>query len=131
MSILDLNVPILVVDDSPTTRLLVCRLLKQLGFRDVEGLENAVSALQRLGQKRFQLIVLDWHMEPMTGLELLKSLRGDHQLKAIPVILMSADPTITQVAQAKGAGASGFLLKPFSFNALKARVEQAFQPAGT
>ena len=128
---LDRNVPILVVDDSPTTRVLVCRLLKQLGFRNVEGLENAVSALQRLGQKRFQLIVLDWHMEPMTGLELLKSLRGNDQLKAIPVILMSADPTVTQVAEAKVAGASGFLLKPFSFNALKARVEQAFQPAGT
>jgi two-component system chemotaxis response regulator CheY len=127
MAIIDKDIPILVVDDSMTARVLVCRLLKQLGFRNIEGFQNPVDALRRLGEKKFQLMVLDWHMEPMTGLELLKALRCDDRHKAIPAILMSADPTVTQVAEARDAGARGFLLKPFSVNALKARVEQAFQ----
>jgi two-component system chemotaxis response regulator CheY len=124
----DPEIPILVVDDSVTTRSLVRRLLKQLGFRDVHCAADALAAFQFLNRKGFRLIISDWHMEPVTGLEMLKSLRSCEKLKEIPVILMSADPTLTHIVEAKIAGANGLLLKPFSVNALMAKVEQAFQP---
>ena len=81
MSKTDRTESILVVDDSMTSRNLICRLLRQLGFQDVESFGSAASASERLGKKRFQLILTNWQMEPISGLEILKSIGSDRNLK--------------------------------------------------
>jgi two-component system chemotaxis response regulator CheY len=120
----DLAMKVLVVDDDPALVDVGCRLFAQLGFTDVEGAADGSAAFARLKQARFGLVLSDWNMEPMDGLELLNAVRADQALKAIPFILATADTAPGRRAEALAAGVSGYMAKPFDRPALKACLQE-------
>ncbi len=125
MSAIDPNIPILVVDDYKTMLRIIRNLLKQLGFNNVDEVTDGSAALQKLRDKSYGLIISDWNMEPMTGLELLKEVRADTQLGNLPFIMVTAESKSENVVAAKQAGVSNYIVKPFNADTLKAKVEAA------
>lgn len=118
------DVAILIVDDDAVMRNVVRRLLDRLGFRRVEEAADGLEALTMLRRNRPGLVISDWNMEPMDGLDLLREIRADAALAAIPVILATADTGPGKAAEAAKAGASGYLEKPFDGRALGAALEK-------
>ena len=125
MSAIDPNIPILVVDDYKTMLRIIRNLLKQLGFNNIDEATNGSSALQKLRDKAYGLVISDWNMEPMTGLELLKAVRADTQLDKLPFIMVTAESKSENVVAAKQAGVSNYIVKPFNAETLKAKLEAA------
>nr|WP_274607224.1 response regulator [Paracraurococcus ruber] len=115
-------VKILVVDDYPTMRRIVRNLLDQIGHKDVEEAGDGVAALERVRTTRFDLVISDWNMEPMTGLDLLKQIRADAGLARMPFIMVTAESKTENVIAAKQAGASQYIVKPFTAETLKAKI---------
>ncbi|MCI0754800.1 response regulator [Teichococcus vastitatis] len=113
---------ILVVDDYPTMRRIVKNLLDQIGYKDVEEAGNGVEALEKIKVHRYDLVISDWNMEPMTGLELLKEVRADAGLSKTPFIMVTAESKTENVVAAKQAGASQYIVKPFTAETLKAKI---------
>ncbi|MGH6900947.1 MAG: response regulator [Geminicoccaceae bacterium] len=118
----DKSTPILVVDDYKTMVRIVRNLLHQLGFDDIEDAADGASALARLREKPFGLVISDWMMEPMSGLELLQQVRADPKLRALPFIMITAENRKDRVAQAEQAGADAYIVKPFNAEALSDRI---------
>ena len=116
---------ILIVDDDAGMIAVLRKLLGQLDYADVDAAEEGTAALRRLKEERYALVISDWQMDPMDGLELLAAIRSDAALGEMPFILVTADVASGNEAKARQAGASGFLLKPFGRDALKARIEAA------
>jgi two-component system, chemotaxis family, chemotaxis protein CheY len=115
-------VKILVVDDYPTMRRIVRTLLDQIGYKDVEEAGDGAEALDRVRASRFDLVISDWNMEPMTGLDLLKQIRSDAALSKTPFIMVTAESKTENVVAAKQAGASQYIVKPFTAETLKAKI---------
>jgi two-component system chemotaxis response regulator CheY len=118
----DKSTPILVVDDYKAMVRIVRNLLHQLGFGNVDEANDGANALAKLRQKRFGLVISDWAMEPMSGLELLQAIRADPELKTLPFIMITAENRKERVAQAEQAGADGYIVKPFNAEALNERI---------
>jgi two-component system chemotaxis response regulator CheY len=118
----DKSTPILVVDDYKTMVRIVRNLLHQLGFTNVDDAPDGASALAKLRAKRFGLVISDWAMEPMSGLELLQAMRADPDLKTLPFIMITAENRKERVAKAEQAGADGYIVKPFSAETLGERI---------
>jgi two-component system chemotaxis response regulator CheY len=118
----DMRVKILVVDDYPTMRRIVRNLLDQIGFKDVEEAGNGAEALEKIKVSRYDMVISDWNMEPMTGLELLKHVRADAALAKTPFIMVTAESKTENVVAAKQAGASQYIVKPFTAETLKAKI---------
>ncbi len=118
----DMNMPILIVDDYKTMLRIIRNLLKQLGFNNVDEAADGATALQKLRQKDYLLIISDWNMEPMTGLQLLKEVRTDNKLKAMPFIMITAESKTENVVAAKEAGVSNYIVKPFNAATLKQKL---------
>ena len=118
----DMNMPILIVDDYKTMLRIIRNLLKQLGFNNVDEAADGATALQKLRQKDYLLFISDWNMEPMTGLQLLKEVRTDNKLKAMPFIMITAESKTEIVVAAKEAGVSNYIVKPFNAATLKQRL---------
>lgn len=119
----DKNMKVLIVDDYRTMLRIIRNLLKQLGFTNVEEASDGSEALEILKQDSgFGLIISDWNMEPMTGLELLKEVRTDGKLKAIPFIMVTAESKSENVIAAKQAGVSNYVVKPFNAGTLKTKM---------
>ena len=118
----DRRTPILVVDDYKTMVRIVRNLLHQLGFEDVDEANDGASALAKLRARRFGLVISDWAMEPMDGLELLQQVRADPQLKTLPFIMITAENRTERVAKAEQAGANGYIVKPFTAETLSDRI---------
>ena len=118
----DKSTPILVVDDYKTMVRIVRNLLHQLGFDSVDDADDGTSALAKLRAKRFGLVISDWAMEPMSGLELLQAMRADPELEALPFIMITAENRRDRVAMAEQAGADGYIVKPFNAEALSDRI---------
>ncbi|MDQ2954387.1 MAG: response regulator, partial [Pseudomonadota bacterium] len=110
----DLSIPILVVDDYNTMIRIIRNLLRQIGFENVDDAADGSSALARLRGKQYGLIISDWNMEPMTGFDLLREVRGDPQLAATPFIMITAESKTENVIAAKKAGVSNYIVKPFN-----------------
>src|SRR6478672_6393290 len=104
----------LVVDDFSTMRRIVRNLLKEFGYVTVEEAEDGAAALQRLRADRFDFVISDWNMPNMTGLELLKAIRADGTLKSTPVLMITAEARKENIIDAAQAGASGYIVKPFT-----------------
>jgi two-component system, chemotaxis family, chemotaxis protein CheY len=121
----DTMISVLVVDDSETMQRIVCKILQRIGFENLERAGNGVEALQKLHEKKIGLVISDWYMEPMNGLVLTRRMRVESALRDIPVILMSTKANAENVIAAKDAGASAYIVKPFSAEALKAKIEDA------
>ena len=122
MSGVDKNMPILIVDDYKTMLRIIRNLLKQLGFNNVEEAIDGSSALQKLRDKDCGLIISDWNMEPMSGLQLLKEVRADVKLKELPFIMITAESKSENVIAAKEAGVSNYIVKPFNAATLKGKL---------
>lgn len=118
----DMNINILIVDDYKTMLRIIRSLLNQIGFNNVDEAPDGSSALARLKEKKYELVISDWNMEPMTGLELLKNIRSDEALKTIPFIMVTAESKTDNVIAAKQAGVSNYIVKPFNAETLKAKL---------
>ena len=122
MSGVDKNMQILIVDDYKTMLRIIRNLLKQLGFNNVDEAIDGSSALTKLRDKDFGLVISDWNMEPMSGLQLLKEVRADVKLKEIPFIMITAESKSENVIAAKEAGVSNYIVKPFNAATLKGKL---------
>lgn len=124
----DFNMPILIVDDYKTMLKIIRNLLKQLGFTNVEEATDGSEALGKLRDGEFDLVISDWNMEPMTGLQLLKEVRADDRLRPVPFIIITAESKIENVVAAKEAGVSNYIVKPFNAATLKAKLTSVLGP---
>jgi two-component system chemotaxis response regulator CheY len=115
---------ILVVDDSGAIRGVVRKLLTQLGYKNVDEAPDGTVALAKLTEKHFDLVISDWNMEPMSGQALLEQVRANEKHSNLPFIMMTAESTIGKIVQAKHAGVSCFLNKPFDAVGLQAKILQ-------
>ena len=118
----DKKMNILIVDDYKTMLRIVRNLLKQLGFENVDEATDGGSALQKLREKPFGLVISDWNMEPMTGLQLLREIRADGKLKDLPFIMVTAESKTENVVAAKEAGVNNYIVKPFNADTLKTKL---------
>src|SRR5919205_3452477 len=125
----DLSMPILVVDDYQTMIRIIRNLLKQLGFEDVDDASDGTTALAKLKQKKYGLVISDWNMEPMTGYELLRHVRADENLRTTPFIMVTAESKTENVIAAKKAGVNNYIVKPFNAATLKSKIEAVFPDA--
>jgi two-component system chemotaxis response regulator CheY len=120
----------LVVDDFSTMRRIVRNLLKELGFTNVEEAEDGAVALQRLKNGGIEFVITDWNMPNMDGLTLLQSVRADPALKALPVLMITAEAKKENIIAAAQAGASGYIVKPFTAATLNEKLEKIFERMG-
>ena len=118
----DKNMPILIVDDYKTMLRIVGNLLKQLVFKNFEEATDGTMALTKLQQKPYKLIISDWNMQPMTGMELLTQVRAHPSLKSIPFIMVTAESKPENVIAAKKAGVNNYIVKPFNVETLKTKM---------
>ena len=123
------DIKVLVVDDYKTMTKIVANLLKTIGFKEIVELNDGASALQALRKDRFGLVISDWNMEPMTGLQLLQECRRDAQLAKIPFIMITAESKTENVIAAKQAGVDNYIVKPFNAETLKSKVESVLNKA--
>lgn len=123
---LDRNIPILVVDDFATMRRIVKTCLKQLGFENITEAEDGKVALDKLNANDFKLVISDWNMPNMMGIDLLRSVRGDEKLKALPFLMVTAEAQKENVIEAAKAGVSNYIVKPFTADQLEAKLTAIF-----
>jgi two-component system chemotaxis response regulator CheY len=121
----DFSKPVLVVDDYKTVVRIIHNLLTQAGFTDVDTAADGGEALEKMKARKYGLVISDWHMAPVDGLELVKQAKANADLKDTPIILVSAETAPDRVEIARGAGAIGYLVKPFDAETLKTRIERA------
>ncbi len=119
------SMPILVVEDFNTMARIIRHLLKQIGFENVEEVRDGSAALAQMRQKKYGLVISDWNMAPMSGQELLRRVRADHALAHTPFIMTAAEASLKHVLEAKRAGVTAFLAKPFNTQALKSKINEA------
>jgi len=118
----DMAMPILVVDDYNTMIRIIRNLLKQLGFENVDEAADGQAALVKMRAKPYGLVISDWNMEPMTGFELLQTVRADDKLKPTPFIMVTAESKTENVIAAKKAGVNNYIVKPFNAATLKQKM---------
>jgi two-component system chemotaxis response regulator CheY len=118
----DLSMPVLVVDDYKTMVRIIQNLLKSLGFTDVHGAVSGEEALAKMAAQRYSLVISDWNMEPMSGLDLLMKVRADQGVKATPFIMVTAESKTENVVAAKRAGVNNYIVKPFNAQTLKQKI---------
>lgn len=117
----------LVVDDFSTMRRIVRNLLKELGFANVQEAEDGVEALKKLRADTYDFVVSDWNMPNMTGIELLREIRADAKLRHLPVLMVTAEAKRENIIEAAQAGASGYVVKPFTAATLDEKLKKIFQ----
>jgi two-component system, chemotaxis family, chemotaxis protein CheY len=122
----DLSMPVLVVDDYNTMIRILRNLLRQLGFQDIDDAADGTAALAKMRQKQYGLVISDWNMEPMTGYDLLKEVRGDPGLARTPFIMVTAESKTENVIAAKKAGVNNYIVKPFNAQTLQNKIEAVF-----
>ncbi len=122
----DTSIPVLVVDDYKTMVRIIRNLLKQLGFSDIDDAADGQEALEKMKGRKYGLVISDWNMEPMTGYELLKSVRSNEQLQRTPFIMVTAESKTENVVAAKKAGVNNYIVKPFNAATLKSKIDAVF-----
>ena len=122
----DPAMPVLVVDDFNTMNRIIRNLLKQIGFEDVDDAADGVSALAKMRGKTYGLVISDWNMEPMSGYELLKEIRGQPDLAKTPFIMVTAEARPESMIAATQAGVNNYLVKPFNAQTLKSKIDAVF-----
>lgn len=121
---LDKSINVLIVDDYKTMLRIIRNLLKQIDFNNVEDATDGAEALGKLRTGSFGLIISDWNMQPMTGLQLLQEVRADARLKTTPFIMVTAESKTENVVAAKKAGVSNYIVKPFNAETLREKIEK-------
>jgi two-component system chemotaxis response regulator CheY len=120
---------VLIVDDYKTMLRIIRNLLKQIDFNNVEEATDGSDALIKLRSGNFGLVISDWNMQPMTGLELLQEVRQDSRLKSLPFIMITAESKTENVVAAKQAGVSNYIVKPFNAETLREKIEKVLAHA--
>lgn len=121
------NMKFLVVDDFSTMRRIVRNLLKELGYSNVEEAEDGAVGLSMLKGGDFDFVVSDWNMPNMDGLTMLQNIRSDPALKHLPVLMVTAEAKKENIIAAAGAGASGYVVKPFTAATLDEKLSKIFE----
>jgi two-component system chemotaxis response regulator CheY len=117
------DLEVLIVEDRQVMLKIIRRLLVQLGYAHVDEAANGLQALERIREKRYDIILSDWNMDGMSGFDLLKILRADPSTRETPFILVTAEAKPENILAAKAAGASGYLLKPFKLDVLEKTLD--------
>jgi len=123
---MDLAMKILVVDDFATMRRIVRNILKQLGFTDIIEADDGSTALEILATDKIDLIVSDWNMPKVTGLELLKKIRADSKLKDIPFLMVTAEAQKQNIVEAVQSGCNNYIVKPFTADTISEKLKKIF-----
>jgi two-component system chemotaxis response regulator CheY len=118
------SLKILIVDDFATMRKVIRNLLKQGGFENVVEAEDGVAALKILQSQKVDFVISDWNMPNMSGLELLKAVRGSDDLKELPFLMVTAEALKDNVVAAVKAGVSNYIVKPFTAEVLTEKIEK-------
>ena len=122
----DYAMPVLVVDDYNTMVRIIRNLLRQLGFETIDDASDGVSALAKIRIRKYGLVISDWNMEPMSGYDLLREVRGDPEFAQTPFIMVTAESRTDNVIAAKKAGVSNYIVKPFNAQTLRNKIEAVF-----
>jgi two-component system chemotaxis response regulator CheY len=120
----------LVVDDYSTMRRIIKGLLQELGYQSVAEADDGKTALPMLRNGNFDVLITDWNMPGMPGLDLLKQVRADEKLKKLPVLMVTAEAKREQIVEAAQAGVSGYVVKPFTAQTLREKLEKMLKTAG-
>ncbi len=126
----DAKIRILVVDDFSTMRRIVKNVLKQLGFENIEEAEDGAQAFSKLQTGRFDFVVSDWNMPNSDGFELLRKVRSDPALKDLPFLMVTAEAEKDKVIQAIQAGVNNYIVKPFTAEVFKEKMDRVFEKLG-
>ncbi len=118
---------ILVVDDFSTMRRIIKNLLRELGFNNVSEADDGSTALPMLKTGGFDFLITDWNMPNMEGIALLKAVRADPMLKSLPVLMVTAEAKRDQIIEAAQAGVNGYIVKPFTAETLKEKIDKIFE----
>ena len=118
---------ILIVDDFSTMRRIIKNLLRDLGFNNTQEADDGNTGLPMLISGNFDFLVTDWNMPGMTGLDLLKAVRADAKLKSLPVLMVTAEAKKEQIVMAAQAGVNGYIVKPFTAQTLKEKIDKIFE----
>ncbi|ASR44386.1 MULTISPECIES: chemotaxis response regulator CheY [unclassified Luteimonas] len=124
------NIRILVVDDFSTMRRIVKNLLSDLGFNNTVEAEDGNSAMAVLRQDAVDLVITDWNMPGMTGIELLRAIRADPKFRALPVMMVTAEAKREQIIEAAQSGVNGYIIKPFTAQTLSEKLGKIFERLG-
>lgn len=122
----DKNMKVLVVDDFSTMRRIVKNILRQLGFQNIVEADDGTSAVALLEREKVDLIISDWNMPNMTGIELLRHVRGSDSLKDIPFLMVTAEAQQENIIEAVKAKVSNYIVKPFTADTLNEKIEKIF-----
>jgi two-component system, chemotaxis family, chemotaxis protein CheY len=123
---LDPKMPVLVVDDSSLTTRIVHEFLQQIGFSDIDHALDGSTALEKMRAKRYGLVISDWNMQPKTGYTLLRRMREDPATNSTPFIMMTTESRDEYVVAANKAGVNHYIIKPFTAQTLRAKIEGIF-----
>jgi len=121
------NLRFLIVDDFSTMRRIVKNQLQDLGFANIAEADDGATAWPMLQTGNFDFVITDWNMPQMPGLDLLKAIRADEKLKSLPVLMVTAEAKREQIVEAAQAGVSGYVVKPFTADILKQKLEKILQ----
>ena len=124
---LDKGMKILIVDDFSTMRRIIKNLLRDLGFTNTHEADDGNTALPLLKNGDFEFLVTDWNMPGMTGIELLKEIRSDANLASLPTLMVTAEAKRDQIIEAAQAGVNGYVVKPFTAQVLKEKIDKIFE----
>ena len=122
----DHNMKILVVDDFATMRRIIKNILKELGYQNIDEADDGGAALAKLKLEKFDFVITDWNMPSVSGLELLKSIRADPKLKDMPVLMVTAEALKENIVQAVKEGVNNYIVKPFTADTLKEKIDKIF-----
>ncbi len=124
---MDKNMRILIVDEYSTMRRIVKNLLRDLGFNNTQEADDGLTALPMLQKGEFDFVVTDWHMPGMKGIDLLRNIRADEDLRHLPVLMITAEAKREQIIEAAQAGVNGYIVKPFTAATLKEKLDKIFE----
>ena len=123
---MDLSINVLIVDDFATMRRILRNILKQLGFTNIIEADDGTTALEVLDKQKIDLIISDWNMPKMSGLDLLKAVRADDAFKDIPFLMVTAEAQKENIIDAVQAGVSNYIVKPFTAEQISEKLENIF-----
>jgi two-component system chemotaxis response regulator CheY len=121
------DMKILVVDDFSTMRRIIRNLLRDLGFNNTQEADDGATALPMLQKEKFDFLITDWNMPGMQGIDLLKAVRADENLKSLPVLMVTAEAKKDQIVEAAQSGVNGYVVKPFTAETLKEKMDKIFE----
>ncbi len=124
---MDKNMKILIVDDFSTMRRIIKNLLRDLGYNNTQEADDGKTGLPMLQTGNFDFLITDWNMPGMTGIELLKAVRADEKLAGLPVLMVTAEAKKDQIVEAAQAGVNGYIVKPFTAQTLKEKIDKIFE----